>query len=115
MLYFVNYKSLRNLTVYLIWIGIAFVHLYFYFQLKDNPSLFYVRGQNSATGLRNTIFLLLLFQLLRFISYRTQGKELVCPTKGGHKDLFDGRKTTYIDIILFMVYIGCTIWFYSIQ
>ena len=115
MLYFVNYKSLRNLTVYFIWVIFAFVHLYFYFQFKDNLNLFYVRGQSSATGLRNTIFLLLLFLVLRFISARTQGQELVCPTKGGHTDLFDGRKATYIDIILFFIYFGCIIWFYSIR
>jgi hypothetical protein len=114
MLYFINYKSLRNLTVYFIWILFAIAHLYFYFQLKDNHDLFYVRGQSSATGLRNTIFLLLLFQVLRFISVKAQGQELVCPSKGGNTDLFDGRKATYIDIILFFVYFGCTVWFYSI-
>lgn len=108
-LYVINYKSLRNLTVYFIWIAFALVHLYFYSQLKDNPGLLNVRG-HAATGLKNTIFLLLLFQLLRIISAKTQHQELVCPARGGHTDIFDGRKATFIDFILFAIYFGCGIW-----
>ena len=67
-----------------------------------------VRG-HSATGLRNTILLLLLFQVLRFISVSTQGQELVCPSKGSRTDLFDERKVTFIDFFLFVVYIGTSI------
>lgn len=104
-LYFFNYKSLRNLTVYSFWIAVGFLHLFFYFQLRENTMLQNVRG-HSATGLRNTIILLLLFQVLRFISARTQGQELVCPSKGSRTDLFDDRKITFIDFILFVVYIG---------
>ncbi|SOE23824.1 hypothetical protein SAMN06298216_4204 [Spirosomataceae bacterium TFI 002] len=105
--YFFNYESLRNLSVYTFWVAIGFIHLYLYFQLKDNQALLNVRG-HSATGLRNTLVLLLLFQVLRFISARTQGQELVCPSKS-RTDLFDDRQITFIDFILFVIYIGSTL------
>lgn len=107
-LYFFNYKSLRNLTVYTFWVAIGIIHLYIYIQLKDNQTLLNVRG-HSATGLRNTLILLFLFQVLRFISAKTQGQELVCPSKGSRTDLFDERKVTFVDFILFITYIGTTI------
>jgi hypothetical protein len=107
-LYMANYKSLRNLTVYFYWFAIGLLHLYLYFQLKDIPELHH-RPQHSAVGLRNTLPLLLLFQVLRFISARTQGQELVCPSSGSKTDLFDERNITLIDFILFVIYIGTTL------
>lgn len=107
-LYLFNYKSLRNFTVYLAWVFIALVHLFFYFQLKDIPILQNVRG-HAATGLRNTIIVLLLYQVLRIISVNTQKQELVAPTRGGTTDIFEGRKITFIDYVLFVVYFGVTI------
>ena len=107
-LYLFNYKSLRNLTVYVFWVLIGLLHLFLYFQLKDNPVLQNVRG-NSATVLRNTIILLLLFQVLRFVSAKTQGVELVCPSKGFKDDMFNDRPLTFIDCVLFIIYIGATI------
>ncbi len=109
LLYLLNYVSLRNLTVFVIWIIFSFGHLYLYYQLKDNPSLQNVRG-HAATGLRNTIITLFLFQLLRFISLKTQGIELVAPNKGGRTDIFEGRKITVVDYVLFVVYYGMTIY-----
>lgn len=108
LLYILNYKSLRNLTVYLIWIIIAIAHLFAFFQLKDNPELQNVRG-HAATGLRNTIILLLLFQILRITSLTIQKQELVAPTRGGTTDIFEGRKITFIDFALFVIYFGTTI------
>ncbi len=108
LLYLLNYKSLRNLTVYLIWIVIALAHLFFYFQLNDSPELQNVRG-HAATGLRNTIIVLLLYQVLRIVSVNTQKQELVAPTRGGTTDIFEGRKLTLIDYLLFVVYFATTI------
>lgn len=104
-LYGLNYKSLRNLTVYFFWIGIGVIHLLFYFQLKDNQLLKNFHG-HSPTGLRNTLILLLLFQILRFISARTQGMELVSPSRGSTRDIFDDRRITLLDFIFFVVYVG---------
>lgn len=107
-LYFIYYGSLRNLSVYFVWLLLSIGHLYLYYQLKDEASLLNLRG-HAATGLRNTVILLLLFQLLRFISIKIQGQELVSPAKGGKRDFFDERNLTVIDYILFAVYFAATI------
>ena len=107
-LYGLNYKSLRNLLVYIFWIVIGLIHLFIYFQLKD-VAMFQRPGGHLATGLRNTIILLLFFQVLRFISLKTQGQELVCPSKYSKTDIFDDREVTQVDFFLFIVYIGATI------
>ena len=108
-LYLLYYVSLRNMSVFAIWILFSFGHLYLYYQLKDNPSLQNFRG-HAATGLRNLIITLFLFQLLRYISLKTQGKELVAPNRGGRTDLYEGRKITVVDFVLFLVYFGITIY-----
>jgi hypothetical protein len=97
-LYIFNYKSLRNMTVYCIWIGIGIGHIGMYLYLRDLSG-------DAPKELRNTVILLLLFQVLRFISARTQGQELVCPGKYG-TDLFEERKVTLIDYILFVLYMS---------
>lgn len=102
-LYSFQYRALRNLSVYFFWICIGLLHLTFYFLLRIHP-------MNNITGIsiqgfRNTIILLLLYQVLRFISAKTQGMELVCPSKSG-TDFFDERRVTFIDFILFALYIG---------
>lgn len=106
-LYALNYKSLRNLLVYIFWILIGLIHLFIYFQLKD-VAMFQMPGGHVATGLRNTIILLLFFQVLRFISLKIQGQELVCPSKYSRTDTFDDREVTQFDFFLFIVYIGAT-------
>ena len=106
--YFFNYKSLRNLNVYFFWITVGLLHLFLYYQLREIPMLQNMRG-HSATGLRNTIILLFHFQVLRFISAKTQGQELVCPSRGSRTDLFDERRVTFIDFGLFAIYFLATV------
>lgn len=108
LLYLFCYKSLRNLSVFLIWIFIAIIHFFVYVQLKDIPELQNVRG-HASTGLRNTIILLLLFQILRIVSVKTQKQELVAPTVGGKTDMFEGRTVTLVDFALFAVYYAAAI------
>ena len=90
--------------MYLIWVGFALVHLYFYLQLKDVNSLQNFQG-HAAQGLASTLILLVLFQVLRYISLKTQGQELVCPSRS-LTDFFDNRIITGIDFLLFIVYIA---------
>lgn len=105
-IYSFNYKSLRNLTVYFFWLIVGIIHLYLYFQLNNNIALYYLNS-NSATGLRNTIILLFIFQILRLVSFVSQDQELVCPSKGNNrKDFFDERRITDIDFLLFLAYFG---------
>lgn len=102
-LYVLNYKSLRNLTVYLFWMGIGMIHLFVYFLLNYDHPYHSFKG-DPTISLRNTYILLLLFQVLRFISAKTQGLELVCPTKASRTDFFDERKVTFIDYLLSLLY-----------
>lgn len=112
MLFAFNYKSLRNLAVYLTWIAFGGVHLYGYFLFRENPML-QSPDSPAATGLRNTILLLLLFQLLRYVSIRAQGQELICPSLKNRVDLFDRRTPTFTDYILMAVYIGALFALYA--
>ncbi|OWP62336.1 hypothetical protein CDA63_14720 [Hymenobacter amundsenii] len=106
-LYFMNYKSLRNASVYFFWVLVGFIHFVVYFYLKDNPAL-QIANKHPVTILRNTIFLLLLFQILRFISLKFQAMELVAVGRGPI-DAFDGRKITIIDSISTIFYSASTI------
>ncbi len=62
-LYGFCFKSLRNMTVFLIWSAVGLFHLYLYIILKDDETLQMFRG-HSSTPLRNTIVLLFIFQVL---------------------------------------------------
>ncbi|MHC1732685.1 MAG: hypothetical protein AB9888_11760 [Bacteroidales bacterium] len=107
-LYLFNYKSLRNLKVYFIWFALGLIHLLIYFKLKDVSYLQNVKG-HASTGLRNTVLLLILYQILRFISAKTQGQELVAPARGSTTDFFDDRRVTIIDFIAFAIYLAAMI------
>jgi hypothetical protein len=107
-LYFFNYKSLRNLTVYLCWFAIGLIHLYAWLQIKDNEALERVNG-HAATGLRNTVILLILFQILRMISAHVQGQELIPPPSYGGIDFSDFRRANMVDFILFTIYMTTAI------
>lgn len=100
------YKAMRNLKVYIFCLVIGILHICLYYLLKENASLISFHN-NTIVTLRNTIILLIIFQLLRFISLRTQKQELVCPGKN-NKAVFNERNNTRIDLILFTIYIAAT-------
>lgn len=107
-LYGLCYKSLRNITVFFVWVVIGFVHLYFYYTLKDVTVLQMYRG-HATTPLRNTLPLLVLYQILRVASLKIQQQELVSPSRGFTTDLFDERKVNWLDYIFFFTYCGFAI------
>ncbi|SHN12875.1 hypothetical protein [Mucilaginibacter sp. OK098] len=107
-LYFGLYTSLRNFKSYLIWFGFGVIHVMLFLIFKDDSTLQMRRG-NPAFGLANTIVLLALFQLLRYLSLKMQGREFVAPPKGGGPDLFDNKKVSSTDFIVFIIYMGS--WF----
>lgn len=109
-LYIFCYKSLRNLTVFFIWIFIGLFHLYLYNILKDDATLQMFRG-HSATPLRNTIPLLILFQIFRFLSAKIQNQELVAPSRWATTNLFNERRVNWLDFAFFFIYAGCVIGF----
>lgn len=101
-IYFFNYKSLRKLNIWLIWVLFSLVHLYLYHEFVNDQELQMFRGP-AAHGLQFTWLLLILFQLLRFISAKIQNQELVAPSKS-RTDIWDDRKITVVDVVLFVIY-----------
>jgi len=102
-LYIFGYKSFRKMIFTQIWIFISLTHLIFFLLTKDNIDLFYKRG--SAVNIFGyTLIAIILIQLFRFISLKTQNKELVCPSRNGI-DMFDNRETNFFDFIFFLFYI----------
>lgn len=104
-LYLFSFKSLRNLSSYLIWLGISLIQFLFYLGIKNNPNL-EMGNSNAALGLRNVFILLIVFQVLRFVNIKIQKQEFVAPSRGSNVDVFDNRKINYIDYISFLVYLA---------
>ena len=107
-IYFFLYGALRNFKLYLIWCGFGVLHVIMYLLFRGNPKLDMVKG-NPSSGLLNTIILLLLFQVLRFLSIKIQIREFVAPSKGGNYDIVYNVKVSNTDKILFLIYMGS--WF----
>jgi len=102
-IYLLGYKSLRNLTSYLVWLSFGIFHLLLYFQLKNDHSYSSFIG-SYAYFLPNSIILLILFQILRFISIKINNVEFVAPARGGA--LFDNVKVSFLDYVLLLIYMG---------
>jgi hypothetical protein len=101
-LYFFNYKSLRKLNVWLIWMLFGVVHLYFYYEFSNEPALQMFRGF-AGHSLLFTWLLLIIFQVLRYISLTYQNQELVALSRS-RTDLWDNRRITRIDATCFFAY-----------
>lgn len=105
LLYGLNYKSMRKFNVWLVWFGFSIIHLFMYNHLSDDISLKFLKG-SAENGLQFTWILLLLFQLNRFVSLKLQNKEVVSLNTGGTTDMWDNRKITFLDGVLFFLYLG---------
>jgi hypothetical protein len=95
-----QYKAIRKPLVYIFWFMIGLAHLAAYLLLKQTDSFI-----PEIVLLRNTIILLVLIQLLRWISLRVQGMDLVGAQRGG-RDIFNERRITLFDILLTFIYLG---------
>lgn len=109
-IYGFQYRALRNFNYFLIWTVIGIIHFCIFLSIKDSVELAFVNG-HASLGLRSTLITLLLFQFLRYLSLKIQGKELVVPAKNGKTDLLDERKITVADTIFFFIFIGVTMFF----
>lgn len=112
-LYYFNYRSLRNFKVYLIWMGISLLHLLLYFILIESQYFKLINSQ-LFVGLRNTVFILLLFQVLQIIAILFIGKPLVVPGKGRRMDSFGERKAHNIEYLFAVVFIIAFCYFHMI-
>lgn len=101
-LYFINYKSLRKIKVFIVWTIISLFHLYIYNKLGENPNLQMFRG-SSLEYLKITWIALILFQIFRIISLLVFKIELVCPSKSDI-DLWDNREVKWNDKLFFGIY-----------
>jgi hypothetical protein len=106
-LYFFNYRSLRNFYVFVFWSTVCILHLYLFFQFKDDVLYDYARS-SALLPFRNTLILLVLFQLLRWLSRTVSGLELVGLSKS-RTDVWEGRKPNTIDVLCFIVFFAVTI------
>lgn len=106
-LYLFNYRSLRNLYVFMFWCGVCILHLYLYFQFKDDDLFNYGRS-TALLPLRNTLILLVLFQLLRWLSRTITGLELVGLSKS-RTDVWNERKPNTIDVLCFIAFFAVTL------
>lgn len=104
-IYVLGYRALRNMSYFLCWVIIAIIHFGIYIHFKD--SLFFdIADGWTIKGLRNTIFLLLCFQVLRFANLKIQHQELVVPSKGSRTDFYDERKVNFLDFISCVIYMA---------
>jgi hypothetical protein len=101
MIFFL-YTSLRNLTSYLIWCIFGLFHLIIFFLIRNDNTLQMGQG-NASNCFKYTIVLLVFFQLFRFISLKTQGREFIVPGKG--QSMFENKKVSYLDYIISFVYL----------
>jgi hypothetical protein len=107
ILFLLFYKSLRNFSVYLIWLAFALIQFVLYFFIRLSQSA-HMPG-HLAYGFRNVIFFVLLYQGLRYFSIKVQKREFVAPVKGSSKDEFDNIELSNVDYIIFFVYFGCVL------
>lgn len=105
-LYLFNYKSLRNVYSFIIWVIFCVFHIYLYRVLILNLSIQYVVGSHPAEGLQYSILFLFIILLFRVLSLLVFKRELVAPVYLGFtRDMHDNRRITFWDYMLFVVYL----------
>jgi len=109
LLYIINYRAFRNLSVYVLWLSVSLLHFISYCILYNNPGLLTV-GSNSIVGLRNTLFLLILFQIFQIINIGLTGLPLVMPKRESTMDINNERNASILDYLYFLIYCAATIY-----
>jgi hypothetical protein len=59
---------------------------------------------HATFQLKNTLLLLIIYQVLRFLSLKIQKQEFVCPERGLKTDVLGERKPNLLDITLSFIY-----------
>ena len=110
--YMFNYKSLRNMTVFVIWIVFGIYHLWLSKQIESVQAIYFDTSP-ITNGLKYSILILIIQQIIRFSYIKLTSMEIVAPVKGGGPDLFDNRYTNFFDHGFFVLYmiIIILIWF----
>jgi hypothetical protein len=106
-LYFFKYKALRVTKTFMLWVGVGILHLFMYIIYRLSDAYMYSEHFN-VEPLRNTLVVLCLYQILRYIARLSINKELVMPSRSG-TDLYDDRKVTWVDFTCFVIYFFSTL------
>jgi hypothetical protein len=94
------FRNLRGLKFYLTWLIISIGQLVVYFIVDGLTEFFYARG-TAFSGLKALLPTLILFQLLRMILLRTQGRELIVTMRTGRFTMWEeeeNRNMTWIEV-----------------
>ncbi|MFP5437552.1 MAG: hypothetical protein ACLGH8_07210 [Bacteroidia bacterium] len=97
-----QYRAIRNLYMYLFWLLVGIAHAITAYFIKD-ISLFQFPAGHLSVTMANTLIVVLLMQVLRYISVKLQSKEFVAPNRSG-TDLFNERKPTWVDFLCTAIY-----------
>ncbi len=100
-----DYRALRKLNYYIIWLLIGIIHFVIYLKIKDNSAYAFVKG-HAADGFKTTIIVLIFFQFIRLLSFEVQGLDYVSPPRSGKMDMYNEREYTGWDIFLTMILIA---------
>lgn len=103
-LYLFNYKSLRNLYVFIFWFIISLTHIYMYSKFSVGSTWTAPNGANYFDSLQFNWVFLIYFQLARFIHLKINKNELVGPAYGGNYDLIDDKKIDFLDYFFFIIF-----------
>lgn len=101
-LYIFYYKALRNLSFYFVWFGYGAFHWLLTVFFMDNPANI---DETIIKILKNTLPLLITFQVLRGLSLFVQNQELVSPNSSSLTSIHDNRRVNIVDFLLFFTYI----------
>lgn len=114
VLYAVLYKSLRSALAWILWLFVGGFHLYLYFQMR-NDFFSGIYSYHATVPLRNTMILLVLFQLLRMASFNMQGRDLIGSWYRDKRDIYDAYIASNHDVILLLIYYGVMFGLFLIQ
>lgn len=98
----IQYRAVRNLYMYLFWLVVGVGHATAAYIIK-NVALFQFPAGHLSVPMANTFILVLVMQVIRYISLQLQGEEFVAPNRSGN-DLFDERKPTWVDFLCTGIY-----------
>lgn len=100
-IYLLLYVSLRNFKTYIIWFSFALFHIALFFIVSN---ILTAPSRNSIPfTCFNTVLLLIVYQLLRYVSLKFQRREFLTISRDG-KDLILNKPISALDYLIGFVY-----------
>jgi hypothetical protein len=101
-LFTLNCRSLRNFSVFLVWVGIAVYHIWLSFKIRDFTVIL-SNDRKLVEGVSYTWVFLLLYFVLRVIHLKLRGIEFM-PLEKSYYGKLDNRKLHVLDYLIFIVF-----------